>query len=395
MVQEKDRAGNWSTFSVPQSITVDRIPPATVVIVDNSPNAYPIWTWKSGGGDGAGIFRYRLNNGSTSVETTRMVLVPGTLPPGDHTLIVQERDRLGNWSVEAVSTVVRSDAQPVMPISGDLACVEPGTATDSADAFTDEEGYHLLFDGKTFKGWGQNCKTTHSMNIPNGAIFRIDPNSQSIMGIERGDGVGGILATNNGYLNYEIVFSMWASYNTDAGIFNRMEPNGKCFQTSFDYIGGASMGGTWGEGGFKGRDYRPFYFNGNGQTIKIPGNNAGELSNWSTITSKLNPGSFGCPTSGCTQSEWLQLWDFNGWNDIKVQFYGGTPTTPAIHMKSYFKKPSSPTWVPLLQDTTLVLEVSRNPIGFQVHGGHRHTQPNWYRNIRIREVDESGNPILP
>ena len=122
----------------------------------------------------------------------------------------------------------------------------------------------------------------------------------------------------------ELVFTdtLWPDFGNDGGLFNRTPANGRCFQTVLDYINGAAMGGTWGEGGFPSRDFRPFSFNGNENTLSIPGNGAGEMSNWTTITSKLNPTSFGCPATGCTQADWQKLWDANGWNEFKIQFYG-------------------------------------------------------------------------
>jgi len=60
------------------------------------------------------------------------------------------------------------------PTTGDLACKEDAdvVGTDTVASAIDADGYASLFDG-TFKGWFQSCKTTHSQNSTQGAIFRI------------------------------------------------------------------------------------------------------------------------------------------------------------------------------------------------------------------------------
>lgn len=296
-------------------------------------------------------------------------------------------------------------AQPTpAPTTGDLPCKEEAdvVATDTVNSGggVDAEGYFPLFDGG-FKGWFQSCKTGHSGGSNEGAIFRIGQadGKPAIYTTQRGSSTGGLMMTNRKFTNYEITFQTWPDYGNDGGLFNRTPHNGRCFQTVLDYIGGASVGGTWGEGGFTGRDYRPFGYNGNEQTLTIPGNGNGELSNWTTITQKLKltdaEKNIPCPTTGCTQTEWRLLWDFDGWNDVKIQFYGGhAASTGNLHMKSWFKKPGATVWIPILQDTTLAQVVPAGFIGIQVHGGGRFggAKGTWYRNVRWKPLDDKGVP---
>ena len=295
-------------------------------------------------------------------------------------------------------------AQPTpAPTTGDLPCKEEAdvVATDTVNSGggVDDDGYFPLFDG-TFKGWFQSCKTGHSSGSTEGGIFRIGQadGKPAVYTTQRGTATGGLMMTNKKFTNYEITFQTWPDYGNDGGLFNRTPHNGRCFQTVLDYIGGASVGGTWGEGGFTGRDYRPFGYNGNEQTLTIPGNGNGELSNWTTITQKLKATTepnTPCPTTGCTQAEWRLLWDFDGWNDIKIQFYGGSAAgTGNLHMKSWFKKPGATVWVPILQDTTLAQVVPAGYIGIQVHGGGRFggAKGTWYRNVRWKPLDDKGVP---
>jgi hypothetical protein len=293
-------------------------------------------------------------------------------------------------------------AQPTpAPTTGDLACKEEAAVNpnDIVPPVADADGFYSLFNG-SFKGWFQSCKTAHSVGTTNGAIFRIGNSGgkPAIYTTQRGTSTGGVMMTNLKFTNYEIRFQTWPSFGNDAGLFNRTPMNGRCFRTTLSYISGAAMGGVWGEGGFVGRDFRPFALVGNENTIQIPGNGNGEMSNWKTITSKIKATTqpnLPCPATGCTQANWTSLWDADGWNDIRVQFYGGADAASGkIHMKSWFKKPASNIWVPFIQDTTLQMVVPANRIGFQVHGGGRFggAKGTWYRNIRWRPLDNNGNP---
>ncbi|MDB5049952.1 MAG: hypothetical protein JWO30_3023 [Fibrobacteres bacterium] len=295
-------------------------------------------------------------------------------------------------------------AQPTpAPTTGDLPCKDEvdivPTDTVNSGGGVDADGYFPMFDG-TFKGWFQSCKTGHSNGSTVGAIFRLGTadGKPAIYSTQRGTNTGGLMMTNKTFTNYEIQLETWPDYGNDAGLFNRTPITGRCFQTVLDYIGSAAVGGTWGEGGFPSRDFRPYAFAGDEKTISIPGLPGGnELNNWTTITSKLNPTSFGCPASGCTQTEWRNLWDMDGWNDIKVQFYGGSAAgTGNVHMKFWFKKMASTTWVPVIQDTTFnQTTVPPGFIGLQVHGGGRFggAKGTWYRNIRWKPLDDKGNVI--
>lgn len=291
-------------------------------------------------------------------------------------------------------------AQPTpAPTTGDLACKEEAdvVGTDTIVTTPDNEGYLSLFDG-TFKGWFQSCKTGHTQNAAQGGgIFRIGQadGKPAVYTTQRGSGNGGIMMTNKKYKNYEIVFETWPDYGNDAGLFNRTDIGGNCFQTVLDYIGGASVGGTWGEANFGSRDFRPWGYNSE-TSLAIPGN-GNELSNWTTITQKIKATTdpnVPCATTGCVQSDYTRLWDADGWNMLKIQFYGGSAAgTGNLHMKSWFKKPADNVWVPIIQDTTLAKVVPPGYIGIQVHGGGRFgaAKGTWYRGMKWRPLDDKGN----
>jgi hypothetical protein len=394
-VQEQDQAGNWSISSTVQTIIVDKTPPTRPTVSGLSPSSDPVWTWTSGGG-GNGTFRYRMDGAAYAGTTKALRYNPAQVTDVDHVLYVQEQDDHGNWSAERSYTIFADNSYPTVPSSASYTCTEPGSETDTVQAEMDSEGYHSIFDGNSLKGWWPDCKTSHSSGSPSGAIIKVDPNSRALFMTQSG-GVGGVLMTNKQWTNYELVMDIWPKFGNDAGIYNRSTASGRCFQTTMDYLGAASVGGTWGEGGFPSRYYEPFAFSGNDQTIMIPGNSNGDGSNWTTITSTLNPTSYGCAASGCVMSDWQRLWNFDGWNEMKVAFYGGSVAGSGnVHMKAWFRKSGADTWVPLSQDTTFnSVLVPKGYVGIEVHGAGRFggAPGNWYRNIKIRELNDFGEPL--
>lgn len=125
-VQEKNAAGNWSS-SGSFTITIDTTPPITPGFTgSNTPltsNTTPTWYWISGGGGGSGNYRYKLDDSDLSIGatlTTNLYYIPtAALAEGPHTLYVQERDAVGNWSDSASFTVTIDTTAP------DLSSVSP------------------------------------------------------------------------------------------------------------------------------------------------------------------------------------------------------------------------------------------------------------------------------
>lgn len=290
--------------------------------------------------------------------------------------------------------------QPTAPSTPDAPCspIPAGAAiNDTVPSVPDAEGFYNLFDGSSFKGWWNSCLTGHSGGSSQGAVFRVDPEKKAIYSTQRG-GTGGVLMTRHKFTNYEIVFDFWPDFDNDGGLFNRTTADGNCYQTVLDYIGGGSLLGSWGEGGFTSMDYRPFSFQDTENDVSIPGNGNGESSNWTKITAKLNPAAYGCPATGCVQADWRRLWDANDWNQVTIKFYGGAAAnTGNIHMKSYFRKIGAAAWVPVVADTILKQVVPAGYIGLQVHGGGRFNGKNgtWYRNMKWRPLNDKGEPLAP
>jgi hypothetical protein len=284
--------------------------------------------------------------------------------------------------------------QPAAPTTAEIPCGDPNDAfrnqqvNDTVVSVMDKDGYLSLMDGSTIKGWWQSCATGHSTDKSKGGIFKVSPENKAFYLASR-NGSGGILMTNKKFTNYEIVFDMWSDYGNDGGIFHRTPASGVCVQTVLDYVQDAAVGGIWGEGGINpGRDIRPWAYDGSETNLK-------NVSGWTTTTSKLNPTSYGCPATGCVMADYLRLWDADGWNQLKLAFYGGTAANSTMNIKSWFRKLGSETWVPILMDTAQYRLSSAYPagyIGLQIHNGNRWSGAKgfWYRDIKWRELDEAG-----
>ncbi|MEO6098262.1 MAG: YCF48-related protein [Fibrobacteria bacterium] len=121
-VQERDAAGNWSS-SGRFVIRVDLSGPGTP-IVKVSPAIItnvrkPVWSWARGEG-GTGAFRLKLDNADLktgSMATTDTSFSPtDNLANGAHTLYVQEKDSVGNWSLSGSAQVFVDIIPPNPPL---------------------------------------------------------------------------------------------------------------------------------------------------------------------------------------------------------------------------------------------------------------------------------------
>ena len=125
-VQERDAAGNWSD-SGSFAVTVDATPPnAPTVAGPASPtaNVMPEWTWAPGGNGGIGAYRYGFAENAwvaDGVAATAFTL-NAPLSDGSHTLYVQERDAVGNWSASGTFTLTVDTHAPSAPlVSGSVS----------------------------------------------------------------------------------------------------------------------------------------------------------------------------------------------------------------------------------------------------------------------------------
>ena len=101
--------------------TFDTTPPNAPDVLGSTPtnDTKPTWTWSSGGG-GTGTYRYKLDNSnlnSGATQTTSTTYTPSSaLSEGSHTLYVQERDGVGNWSGSGSFTIEVDTTAPSAPV---------------------------------------------------------------------------------------------------------------------------------------------------------------------------------------------------------------------------------------------------------------------------------------
>jgi hypothetical protein len=120
-VRERDAAGNWSPAGQAQ-VEIDTAGPSAPNVVGTSPtSSLPRWTWSSGGGGGAGVFRHRLGEAdfpADAPESRDTVFALASAANGTtYTLFVQERDAAGNWSPAASHGIKYDLTRPTVAIS--------------------------------------------------------------------------------------------------------------------------------------------------------------------------------------------------------------------------------------------------------------------------------------
>ena len=307
---------------------------------------------------------------------------------------------------------ILAQSQPAKPNTPEYLCSPTPTADEVASIAVDSEGYTPLFDGASWKGLWQDCQSSHSNDKVNGAIWMISPTEKAIYSTQRGSQTGGLLLTKKKYGNYEVTFEMWPTFGDDGGFFNRVTPSGVCYQTVMDYIYAASFGGTWPEAGYQGSyDFRPSLYSSltDPKQLNTAGNSndndasKGGGGGWTKWTAKAKPAylnqataaELGCAATGCTAEDWNRMWNFNGWNQVRIRFYGGTAAgTGKIHMQSFFRKLGATIWTPIWADSITKIDPP-SFIGLQVHGGGRFPGVNWYRNYRLRELTDDGQLLHP
>ena len=100
-------------------ITLDTVPPSRPALSGKSPVSThtPTWTWKPGGG-GNGLYRLSVDDESmvAAKPTSDTLYTPPTdLTVGTHTLYLQEKDEVGNWSPVARHSIRIDTTRPASP----------------------------------------------------------------------------------------------------------------------------------------------------------------------------------------------------------------------------------------------------------------------------------------
>ena len=162
----KDTVGNVSAvFGTPRTVVVDTTPPDAPVVSGTTPtnNTRPTWTWTTGGG-GSGSYRCKLDDNDLTTGATTTIGTSyrpaSAQTEGSHTLYVQERDVVGNWSVSGSFTIeidttapdTSITAQPANPTNQTIASFS-FTATEAGSTFQcqiDGNGYSPCVSTATY-----------------------------------------------------------------------------------------------------------------------------------------------------------------------------------------------------------------------------------------------------
>lgn len=275
----------------------------------------------------------------------------------------------------AVLGSVNAFAQPAAPTTPDLPC-QAAAGTDDV-AIPDTGGFVKIFNGTDLKGWWNNCKTEDAASDrAKGGIMRVDPVNKAIYTMQRSNGGGSMLTTNKKWGNHEIVMELWPSFGDDAGLFHRTTAEGKGYQTVIDYKPNNCIGGSYPQEmeSVGNLFYNCSYFFGaNGTTLKAGTGNA-----------QVDRSTF----------KWENMWDAAGWNELRVKIYGNPPTHQAFMRKVGIAEWTMVTNVKWPKAYADVVGLT-GYLAFQIHYGSywdKSGKGNWYRNIRVRPLDDQGNP---
>ncbi len=139
-----DIAGNstYSDMTLTWDITAPTAPTVTSTTALTN-NQKPTWTWTPGGG-GNGTYRYKLDNSDLTTgvtETAALNFTPASnLTEGLHTLYVQERDDVGNWSISGTKLITIDITGPTSGGSGtwttkaSMPVARPGNTVTGIDS---------------------------------------------------------------------------------------------------------------------------------------------------------------------------------------------------------------------------------------------------------------------
>jgi hypothetical protein len=163
LVEEKSTAlGTWNAKLGSHTVRVDMKGPTapSVTRVSSNPtnDSTPTWSWSStAGSDGTGNFRYRIDiDGLPYTETTSTVVSASTpLSHGNHTMYVQERDALGNWSSSGSYTIAVDITAPTLTsiVLNTAAGYTNSTTVTATISATAESGMQMSFYDYNPAGW--------------------------------------------------------------------------------------------------------------------------------------------------------------------------------------------------------------------------------------------------
>lgn len=241
-------------------------------------------------------------------------------------------------------------------LAGSVRAAETGGGADG-------EGWRVLFDGTTLKGWHVSARTGHSRASGNETGGRWVVENGAIVGSQDRVGNGGILITDEVFGDFEVVVEMNNDFGPDSGLFLRSTEDGTAFQAMIDYHGRGNLMGIYGEGKLGGKP-AVMNFRFDGSVTKIV-----------AVTNAPSP-------LLVKPESWASFWRHGQWNELRARIVSNPPTIT--------------TWINGVKMMEWTETQKRHPdtggIALQVHGGGDLTkQFVRYRNVRVKVLAPAGS----
>ena len=219
-----------------------------------------------------------------------------------------------------------------------------------------ETDWVSLFDGKSLKGWHISTKTGHSRASGKKSGGKWEIVDGAITGCQDIPGNGGIIITDEKFMDFEVSLEMRNDFGPDSGLFLRSTEDGKCYQAMIDYHANGNLMGVYGEGLGGKPHLRNFTFQKLVTDIK---------EDAAPVKLPITP------------EKWKSFWKHGEWNELKASIVGNPPKVTTYIKGVKFME---------YTDTEKRLP-DQGGIALQVHGGGDFTKEFVrYRNIKVRKI---------
>jgi len=186
----------------------------------------------------------------------------------------------------------------------------PGNLLWSGLQAQENDGWTVLFDGKSLAGWHKNpLRIGHGT----GGIWAVEDGTITGEQDPPGSGNGGILLTDHKYKDFEIELELKPDWGVCSGFFLRSTEKGQCYQIMVDYHDRGNVGHIYGEG-VGGFNNRPYEIDG------IYDENRKLIGLKAKANSEKLPNAY-----SCTPEDFVKTWKINDWNTLKARCVGNPP----------------------------------------------------------------------
>jgi hypothetical protein len=222
-----------------------------------------------------------------------------------------------------------------------------------------KDGWEVIFDGTSLKGWHVSAKSGHSSASKNMTGGKWEVKDGAIVGTQDVPGNGGLIITDEQYTDFEVSVEMNNDFGPDSGLFLRSTEDGKAWQAMIDYHSGGNLMGIYGEG-LGGKPHVRNY-NFKNTPDEIEAKTTGEPP----VALPVKP------------EDWAKFWKHGTWNTFRASIEANPP-----HITTYINDVKIMEWT-----ETEVRHQASGGIALQVHGGGDLTkQFVRYRNVKVRKL---------